>query len=48
MKNNRTYRTCRNCKFGQIDEKYYGYTHCTVFNTSFKTDSKCKKHEKED
>lgn len=47
MSENRTKNSCKNCKHGEIDEKYHGYTHCSVFNTSFKTDSKCKKHIKE-
>ena len=47
MKENKTPKTCKNCKFGEIDDTYHGYTHCTVFNESFRSDSKCQKYEKE-
>jgi hypothetical protein len=40
-------RSCKNCKFGEIDNKYHGYTHCNIFNASFGSESKCKKYERE-
>lgn len=40
-------KACINCKHGEIDDKYHGYTHCTIYNASFKSDSRCKKYEKE-
>ena len=43
----RTENICKNCKHGVIDEKYHGYTKCTIYNESFKSNSKCKKWEKE-
>jgi hypothetical protein len=47
MSKEKTIRSCKNCKFSEIDDKYHGYTHCTIFNASFRSDSKCKKYEKE-
>lgn len=47
MEEKRIKNNCKNCKLSEIDETYHGYTHCTIFNTSFRSDSKCKKHEKE-
>ena len=43
----RKVKTCKNCKHGVIDESYHGYTKCTIHNESFKSDSNCKKWEKE-
>lgn len=45
----KTYKkSCKNCKFGVIDDKYHGYTHCTKFDASFRSSSRCKKdYEKE-
>lgn len=45
---NKYNNSCKNCKHGEIDEKYHGYTHCKLFDASFRSDSKCKKHIKED
>jgi len=46
MKEQKT-KSCRNCKYGVIDDKYHGYTHCTIFEASFTSDARCEKYEKE-
>jgi len=40
-------KSCKNCKFGEIDDKYHGFTHCKLFDVSMKSSSACRKHIKE-
>ena len=48
MKEKKYNKACKTCKFGEIDDKYHGYTHYTKFDASFRSTSRCKKYEKED